>query len=69
MFQNTHSIASDILYRDSIDDALGIGFYLYALHIFFHKYTLGWLAVTVGTQFPNFSTSYLQRRFFPIRGH
>jgi len=69
MFQNTHLIASNILYRDSIDDALSIGFYLYALHIHFHMYTLGWLAVTVGTQFPHFSTSYLQRRFFPMRGH
>uniref|UniRef100_A0AAU8B9I6 Uncharacterized protein n=1 Tax=Dulem virus 42 TaxID=3145760 RepID=A0AAU8B9I6_9CAUD len=57
-----------MFYIDSIDHALGIRFYLYALHIQFHLYTLGWLPITVGTRFSDFSTTYLQYKIFPIGG-
>ena len=50
IFQVSHKIASNILYIDSIDNALGIRFYLYVLRIHLHMYTLDWLPITVGTR-------------------
>lgn len=50
IFQISHKIASNILYIDSIDNALGIRFYLYVLHIHLRMYTLDWLPITVGTR-------------------
>jgi hypothetical protein len=50
---------------------------LYAFHprelllyaSFRYAFCLNYFTVTVGTQAPDFSTAYLQRKFFPIRGH